>query len=131
LRILVVDDYEAVRKGICAILSSRFDIEVCGEAANGREAIQKARELNPDLIILDITMPILDGTRAAREIKKVMPDIPILFFSMHDSEQVVQQARAIGVQGLVTKTQAAMTLLNAVDALINKQTFFPALGSNF
>jgi DNA-binding NarL/FixJ family response regulator len=131
LRILVVDDYEAVRKGICAILSSRLDIEVCGEAANGREAIQKARELNPDLIILDITMPLLDGKSAAREIRKFMPDVPILFFSMHDSEQVMQQARAIGVQGFVIKTQAAKTLLNAVDALINKQTFFPALGSNF
>jgi DNA-binding NarL/FixJ family response regulator len=125
-----VDDYEAVRKGVCAILSSRLDIEVCGEAANGREAIRKARELNPDLIILDITMPILDGTSAAREIRKFMPAIPILFFSMHDSEQVVRQARAIGVQGFVIKTQAAETLLNAVDALINKQTFFPALGSN-
>ena len=130
MRILVVDDYEAVRKGICATLSSRLDIEVCGQAANGREAIWKARELNPDLIILDITMPILDGTSAAREIRKFMPDIPILFFSMHDSEQVVQQARAIGVQGLVVKTKSAETLLNAVDALINKQTFFPALGSN-
>jgi DNA-binding NarL/FixJ family response regulator len=124
LRILVVDDCEAVRKGVCGILSSRLDIEVCGEAANGREAIRKARELNPDLIILDITMPILDGTSAAREIRKFMPDIPILFFSMHDSEQVVQQARAMGVQGFVIKTQAAETLLNAVDALNNKQTFF-------
>jgi two-component system response regulator NreC len=119
-----VDDCEAVRKGVCGILSSRLDIEVCGEAANGREAIRKARELNPDLIILDITMPILDGTSAAREIRKFMPDIPILFFSMHDSEQVVQQARAMGVQGFVIKTQAAETLLNAVDALNNKQTFF-------
>jgi YesN/AraC family two-component response regulator len=78
VRVLIVDDYEAVRKGVCAILSSRLDIEVCGEAGNGKEAIDKATALRPDLIILDVTMPILNGFDAAREILKVLPDVPIL-----------------------------------------------------
>jgi CheY-like chemotaxis protein len=67
LRILIVDDHEAIRKGVCAILSARLDIEVCGEAANGKEAIAKTKELQPDLIILDVTMPVLSGFDDARE----------------------------------------------------------------
>ena len=73
LRILIVDDHEAVRKGVCAILSARLDIEVCGEAVNGKEAIEKTKELKPDLIILDVTMPVLNGFDAAREIRKILP----------------------------------------------------------
>lgn len=124
MRILIADDHEAVRKGLCAILSSRNDIEVCGEAANGKEAIEKALELSPDLIILDITMPELDGMGAAKEIKKFLPDVPILFFSMHDSKQLIRAAKLLGVQGCVNKAHAAEMVLNAVDALLQKQTFF-------
>src|ERR1700684_2611072 len=81
LRILVADDHESVRKGVCVILGTRADIEVCGEAANGREAIDKAQELKPDLIILDITMPVLSGIDAAEMIRKTLPNVPILFLS--------------------------------------------------
>ena len=70
MRILIADDHEAVRKGVCAILSAREDVEICGEAENGKEAIEKAHALKPDLIILDITMPVLSGFEAAREIRK-------------------------------------------------------------
>jgi DNA-binding NarL/FixJ family response regulator len=125
LRILVADDHESVRKGVCVILGTRGDIEVCGEAANGREAIDKAQELKPDLIILDITMPVLNGIDAAEILRKTMPHVPILFLSMHQSRQIIAEAKRIGVRGYVKKSDAAATLLNAVDALLRNEPFFP------
>jgi DNA-binding NarL/FixJ family response regulator len=129
LRILVADDHEAVRKGVCVILSSREDVEVCGEAENGKEAIEKAQSLRPDLIVLDITMPVLSGFEAAREIRKILPQVPILILSMHDSSQLIEEAKKIGVRGYVTKTQVGDTLLRAVDALLREETFFPERAS--
>jgi DNA-binding NarL/FixJ family response regulator len=126
LRILIVDDHEAVRAGVRAILASRHDMEVCGEASNGQEAIEKALELRPDLIILDINMPILGGITAAKEIKVRLPQVLILLFSMHQSNQLVREAKLLGVQGYVNKSQAGATLLNAVDAVSSMQTFFPS-----
>jgi len=125
LRILVADDHEAVRKGVCAILSSRADVEICGEAENGKDAIEKAIALKPELIILDITMPVLSGFEAAREIRKTLPDVAILILSMHESNQLIEEAKKIGVQGYVTKTQVGATLLQAVDTVLRKETFFP------
>jgi len=126
LRILIVDDHEAVRAGVRAILTSRNDIEVCGEAANGQEAIEKALELRPDLIILDINMPILGGISAAKEIKARLQQVLILLFSMHESNQLIREAKLLGVQGYVNKSQAGAMLLNAVDAVSRMQTFFPS-----
>jgi DNA-binding NarL/FixJ family response regulator len=125
LRILVADDHEAVRKGVCAILSSRGDIEICGEATNGREAVDKTIELKPDLVILDLTMPVLSGVEAVREIRMHLPSVPILVLSMHESKQVTEDIRALGVQGYVTKSEASTTLLLAVDSVLRNETFFP------
>jgi len=125
MRCLLVDDHESVRIGVTAILSSRPNIEICGEAANGQEAVEKARELKPDLIILDVTMPVLDGIKTAKEIRTFLPDVPILFFSMHDGAYLVHEAKKAGGQGFVNKTDARATLLDAVDALARKQTYFP------
>lgn len=124
MRVLVADDHSAVRRGVCTILRSRKDIRVCGEAENGKEVIEKTRELEPDLIILDITMPILDGISAAREIRKFMPQVAILVLSMHRGKRAIQEAKLVGVQGFVSKSQLAATLLTAVDAILKKQTFF-------
>jgi DNA-binding NarL/FixJ family response regulator len=110
---------------VCAILSARKDLEVCGEAENGKVAIEKVNTLKPDLIILDITMPVLSGFEAAREIRKTLPLVPILILSMHESNQLVEEAKKIGVQGYVTKTQVGGTLLQAVNTLLRKETFFP------
>jgi DNA-binding NarL/FixJ family response regulator len=124
MRILVADDHEAVRKGVCTILASRSEFEVCGEAANGEEAIEKAISLKPDLVILDINMPVLGGFGAAKEIQRLLPEVRILFFSMHDSGQFVDEAKKAGVQGFVAKDRAGETLVMAVDALLRGQTFF-------
>jgi DNA-binding NarL/FixJ family response regulator len=125
VRVLVVDDHEAVRKGVCAILSTRLDIEVCGEADNGKVAIEKAKALRPDLVILDVTMPVLNGFDAAREIRKILPEVQILMLSMHESKQLLEEAKRVGVNGYVTKTQASHTLLKAVDTLLSNQMFYP------
>jgi DNA-binding NarL/FixJ family response regulator len=125
VQILIADDREAIRKQVSLILTSRPDLEVCAEAADGKEAVEKTRELNPDLVILDITMPILNGLDAARMIKGFAPDIPILVLTVHKSEQLMQEAKKIGVQGYITKAEASQTLLHAVDAVLQKRTFFP------
>lgn len=125
-----------MRKGVCTILHSRADIEVCGEAADGREAIDKALELKPDLLILDLTMPVMGGFEAAVELLKlrerldhrgtIVPDIPIIFYSMHEGSQLIRHAQEIGVRGFVSKRNITDTLLDAVDAVVlRRQTFFP------
>jgi len=125
LRILVADDQEAVRKRVCATLITRSDFVVCGEAANGKEAVEKAKTLNPDLIILDITMPVMNGLDAARAIQSFSPNTPIVILSVHKSKQLVEEARRIGVRGYVTKEEAVQNLIPAADAVLRKQTFFP------
>jgi two-component system nitrate/nitrite response regulator NarL len=125
VRIVVADDQEVVRKRVVATLTSRSDLQVCAEASNGMEAIEKAKELNPDLIILDITMPVLNGLDAARQIREFAPALPILMLSVHKSRQVVEEAKKIGVRGYVTKGDAVQKLLLAVDTVLQNQTFFP------
>ena len=125
MRILVVDDHDVVTRGVAAILSSRKDIEVCDHAFDGKQGVEMARELNPDLIIMDITMPVLDGFGAAKQIRSFLPKVPILFLSMHNGAQLVHQAKAVGAQGFVRKDHASATLLQAVDLLSKNQTFFP------
>jgi DNA-binding NarL/FixJ family response regulator len=124
VRILVADDHETVRKGICAILSSRINLGQVGEASNGWEAIAKARELEPDVIVLDITMPELGGFEAAKEIRKLYPEMPILFLSMHDGKQIIERAKSIPVQGYVMKNQVGQSLVDAVGELLKGNTFF-------
>ena len=125
LRILVADDQEAIRKRVRSILVSKREFEVCAEAPNGREAVEKARELKPDLIILDITMPELNGLDAARLIRQFSPETPIVILSVHKSRQLMYEAQKIGVQGYVTKEDANQDLIRAVDAVLQKLTFFP------
>jgi two-component system response regulator NreC len=125
LKILVVDDHETVRKGVCAILSTHLKPEICEEAANGQEAITKALALEPDIVILDINMPVLGGFAAAKELQRLRPHIPILFLTMNAGEAFVSEARKAGVQGFVAKDRAGQVLIDAVKTLLNKGTFFP------
>ncbi|MGB8322848.1 MAG: response regulator transcription factor [Candidatus Acidiferrum sp.] len=124
MRILIADDHEVVRKGVCSLLESRADLKVCGEATNGQEAVDLARQLDPDLVVLDVTMPMLDGFSAARKIKQLLPAMPILMLSMHAGPAMVRAAKAAGAQGFVTKTDVAGTLLQAVDVVLRGETFF-------
>jgi DNA-binding NarL/FixJ family response regulator len=125
LRILIADDHEIVRKGLCFILESHKNTEICGEASNGQDAVEKATELEPDLIILDVTMPGLDGFAAARRIRTVLPEVPILMLSIHEGPHVIKEARQAGAQGFVSKSEAGHVLLKAVEAIFQGQTFFP------
>jgi two-component system, NarL family, nitrate/nitrite response regulator NarL len=127
VRILVADDQEAVRKRVCAALTSREGFQVCAEASNGQEAVEKAKELGPDLILLDITMPVLNGLDAARLIRGFAPETPIVILSVHKSRQLMEEARKIGVQGYVTKGEAVQKLIQAVETVRQNETFFPEL----
>jgi two-component system nitrate/nitrite response regulator NarL len=124
LRILIVDDHEALRAGVRTVLEAR-GLEVCGEAANGLEALEKVAQLRPDLVILDITMPVLDGFTAAREIHKRLPGVGILLLSMHESASMVNVAKSSGASGYVAKSEGIARLLRAVDAIAHNKTFFP------
>jgi DNA-binding NarL/FixJ family response regulator len=102
-RILLVDDHELVRAGIACLLENEPELEICGQAANGREAIEKVSELKPDLVLLDLGMPIMGGTQAARQIRKVAPEIKIVLLSMHDSDTIEQLSKLIEVDAYLTK----------------------------
>ncbi|HUE52948.1 MAG TPA: response regulator transcription factor [Terriglobales bacterium] len=124
LRILVADDHEVVRRGLCVLLKSHAGWEVCGEAADGREAVDKAKLLKPDIVILDIGMPNLNGLTAARQILRAHPEQKILILTITDAEQVVREVLDAGARGFVLKSDAARDLLEAVDALEHNRTFF-------
>ena len=96
MRILIADDHAIVREGLCSLLKLYEDLEVCGEASNGEEAIHKAMQLKPHLVILDVTMPVLNGFRAAKKINELMPAVPILMLSMHAGEEMVRISRLAG-----------------------------------
>src|ERR1700704_3609030 len=124
-RILLVDDHEIVREGIRTLITrSRPDWEICGEARDGEEALEAARILKPDVVILDITMPKMSGLEAAPQIAKLGLGCRVLMFTMHDSERLSNEVRQAEAQGLVLKSQAARDLVRAVDRLIDGGTFF-------
>jgi DNA-binding NarL/FixJ family response regulator len=126
VRILVADDHELVRRGLRGVLEKRSGWSVVGEAANGREAVQIARELQPDVAVLDVTMPELSGLEATPAILKESPRTQILILTMHDSEQVAQAVLDAGARGYLLKTDAARELVAAVEALCEHKPYFTA-----
>jgi DNA-binding NarL/FixJ family response regulator len=113
---------------VCLTLASLVALEVCEEAANGREAVERAQESSPDLIILDVTMPVMNGLDAARQIRAFSPLTPILILTMHKSRQLMEEARRIGVQGYVVKAEAGQSLGSAVSAIMgNVRRFSPPI----
>jgi len=121
-RILVADDHEVVRKGLIAVLQSEHDWQICGEAADGREAVAKAQQLKPDVVILDIGMPGLNGLEATRQILATNPQARIL--ALHDSDQVVREVLNAGARGFLLKSDAARDLVAAVEALRRGKAYF-------
>lgn len=116
IRILVVDDHPLVRSSIMAMLTREQDMEVVGTAENGREAIQLAQETTPDVIVMDVSMPVLDGIRAAGEIQTLSLSPQIIMLSMHHNSALMQQARKNGAAGYINKQQANQELIPAIRA---------------
>jgi DNA-binding NarL/FixJ family response regulator len=123
-RIFIADDHEVVRKGLISLLEAQPGWEVCGEAGDGREAVEKASELKPDITILDIGMPSLNGLEATRQILKVNPDAKILVLTLHDSDSVVREVLNAGARGFLLKSDAARDLVAAAEALRRDKTYF-------
>lgn len=123
LRLLIADDHELVRQGIRATLRARSGWKVVGEAVNGEEAVRKAQDLQPDLAILDITMPELDGLETTRRIQKVAPDTKVLILTMHESDQMVRRVLEAGARGYVLKSDLATQLVKAVGQVAEGRVF--------
>jgi DNA-binding NarL/FixJ family response regulator len=130
VRFLVVDDFEPFRRFVCSTLGRRPDSQVVGEASDGLEAVQKAVELQPDLILLDIGLPNLNGIQAARQIRKVIPESKIIFLTQESSAEVVQEALNLGARGYVIKIAAASELLIAVETVLSGKTFVSSTQPN-
>jgi DNA-binding NarL/FixJ family response regulator len=127
IRVLLVDDHEPFRQFVRTTLSARPGIEIVGEASDGLEAVRKAQELKPSLIVLDLGLPGLNGLEAARRIRKLSPQSIILFLSQESSADVVKEALSLGALGFVIKMCAARDLMVAVDAVLRNQQFVSAL----
>jgi DNA-binding NarL/FixJ family response regulator len=130
VRILVADDHEVMRLGIRNLLESVPDWTVSDEAGTGREAVELALRSSPDLIIMDITMPEMNGFEAAAQIAQRRPDIPVIMFSLHLSEDIMARFKTGPIRGAVSKSEAARDLLDAVRSVLNGGTFFPARTSS-
>lgn len=116
MRILIADDHEIVRRLLRLMLEARPNVEVT-EAADGEEAVRKAANTSPDVIILDVNMPVLTGVSAAKEIREILPHVPILLLSMYDQEQLADELRFVDVQGFIQKIDVMSKLPQALDSL--------------
>jgi DNA-binding NarL/FixJ family response regulator len=123
VRILIADDHEVVRQGVRAVLEQQPGWLVCGEATTGREAVAKAIELRPDVVVLDVSMPELNGLEATRQIRQVLP-AKVLILTVHDSDRLVTELLDAGVHGYVLKSDAGRTLVDAIRAVLRDGKFF-------
>jgi DNA-binding NarL/FixJ family response regulator len=124
LRILIADDHDVVRRGLKSLLQAHPGWEVCGEASDGREAVEQAKKLKPQVIVLDVTMPEVGGLDATRQILKALPRSEILVLTMHDSEELVREVLDVGARGYVLKTDTGRDLIRAVEAVSEHKPFF-------
>jgi DNA-binding NarL/FixJ family response regulator len=126
VRILLADDHDVVRRGLCEMLNSQPGWEVCGEASNGHEAVKLALKLKPDVAVLDLSMPDLNGLEATRRIRRESPQTEVLIFTMHETEHLIREVLAAGARGYVLKSDAGRSLVTAVEALSRHKPFFTA-----
>jgi DNA-binding NarL/FixJ family response regulator len=130
LGVLVADDHELVRSGVCALLRVCRDWKIVGEAVNGKQAVEKAKNLKPDVLIMDISMPHLDGLEATRQILHVSPQTKVLALTMHESEQMVRCVFEAGARGYVLKSDLARQLVKAVRSVSQGKVYLPPKFSN-
>jgi DNA-binding NarL/FixJ family response regulator len=123
-RILVADDHEIVRRGLVALFDREPGWEVCGEASDGRQTVEKAQELKPDVVVLDIGMPSLNGLETTRLLKKILPQTKVLILTLHESEQLIREVLDAGAMGFLLKSDAARDLVTAVDSLRQNRAYF-------
>jgi len=123
-KVLIADDHEVVRHGIRVMVQGCPNLEVCGEASDGRQAVQLAAKLRPDIVIIDIGMPQLNGLDATRQIVHMDPNVKVLILTMHESEQIVREVLAAGARGYLQKSDAGRDLISAIEALVSRKTFF-------
>ena len=121
MRVLIVDDHEVVRRGVRSLLASRADLDICGEAVDGRDAIAKALELKPDVITMDISMPNLNGLEATRELRRVLPETPVLIMSQHDIPEMMKQALDAGATAYIVKSAISTQLIAALDRVRRRE----------
>ena len=115
--VLVVDDNAVIRRALCQVLTAEADFDVCGEAENGEQAIEKAQELHPDLIVMDLSMPVMNGIDAARALKSLLPAVPLIIFSEYSNVFSENEARSAGVSALVSKSEHVSVLLGTMRRL--------------
>jgi DNA-binding NarL/FixJ family response regulator len=124
VRILVADDHEVMRLGMRNLLEAQDNWTVCAEASNGKEAVDKTLHCQPDVVILDITMPTMNGLEAARHISASYPEIPIILFSLHLSDEMMNTLNRATIRGAVSKSEAGRDLVEAVETVLRGGTFF-------
>jgi DNA-binding NarL/FixJ family response regulator len=118
--ILIADDSLVIREALCSLFEREEDFDVCGEAENGREAVEKAQELHPDLILLDLSMPVMNGLDATRVLKRVMPEVPIVMYSAYSDSFTEKEARSAGVSALVSKSEHTSVLLSKARSFLTR-----------
>jgi DNA-binding NarL/FixJ family response regulator len=121
-RILLVDDHEMFRQGIKALLEGSLGYTVCGEASNGQEAIEKVGHLKPDLVLMDISMPVMNGIEATKEIGRLFPAAKVIILTMHDSSEVAKQAKAVGAVACIVKGRSVQDLGNAITEVLGHRS---------
>ena len=130
ITVLLADDHDLMRQGVRTLLETHPNVEVCGEARNGVEAVNKAIDLSPDVVVLDLSMPEMNGLEAARRIRRQVPNTKILVFSVHDANDMVRDMVDAGAHGYVLKSDAARHLAAAVEAVAQEDLYFSAGVSN-
>lgn len=124
IRILIADDHEMVRQGLRRVIEEQTGWSVCGEGKTGREAVEQAKQLHPEIVVMDFSMPELNGLEATRQIRAALPRTEVLILTMHDSEQLAREVLAAGARGFMLKTDAGHSLVTAINALAQHRPYF-------
>jgi DNA-binding NarL/FixJ family response regulator len=118
--VLIVDDNPMVRRSLCDLFAQQADFQICGEAENGLQAIEKVQQRRPDLIVLDLVMPGMNGLDAARVINGLLPEVPIILFTLHNDGLVQEQARSVGIDTVISKGERGLSLIDKARSLLNR-----------